>query len=666
MKNYFIFCIALSILNFNKIKAQKNYTAFTDSTHALSEVIVITKQKLSNKQTKILSSLDSYIESNHAINMIKRGAYAWEAYMNGMPSERSLITIDGMRIYGACTDKMDPISSYVETTNLSKAVLHSGQSGSAYGSTIAGNIDLQKLKPDETKTGFNGNIYLGIETTNMQKIFGSSLQVSNNKMSTLIDITFRDAANYRAGGNIEIPFSQYRKYNTSLTSIYKINQQKQLIASIIFDKATNIGYPALPMDVSLAKAIIGSIEYINNNPFKNIMKWQSKFYYNNVTHFMDDSYRPNVQIKMDMPGYTNTTGFYSTISGKNKKHNWLINLNAHYNYSIAEMTMHSKNSNEKDMYMLTWPGLNTIYGKLYFEDKIRINNNWFSDINIGIAVNSNSIKNELGLNSLRIFYPTLSTSRLQFLHNISGKINYSKNEIKLSIGVGYGERAASISEGFGFYLFNSFDKYDYIGNPFLKKEQALDVSTSVVFTKHHLNIKFQTDFFRIHHYIIATPSAALIPMTIGASGVKTYMQLPYSTIYNFSISSNFKINSLLQVSQKAVYRIGNYKTMNLPQIQPFSYGSTIKYQKKKLSVEMSLEGALKHTKFNKEFGEQGASAYTIFNTAITKLFSMKQQSFSIRAGIENVFDTYYFTFADWNKIPRNGRNIFVNVVYHFK
>ena len=44
--------------------------------------------------------------------MVKRGSYAWEPLINGMATERTVITIDGMRIFGACTDKMDPITSY--------------------------------------------------------------------------------------------------------------------------------------------------------------------------------------------------------------------------------------------------------------------------------------------------------------------------------------------------------------------------------------------------------------------------------------------------------------------------------------------------------------------------------------------------------------------------
>jgi len=657
--------ISLLILLFHQSNAQQQASYFTDSTHQLAEVVVAVQQKATNKKIKVLSSLDNYLENNNAINMVKRGAYAWEALINGMASERSVITIDGMRIYSACTDKMDPVTSYVEITNLSKAVIHSGQAGGANGSTIGGGIDLIRAKIDTNKLGVNASIFTGFESTNQQKIIGTSMQYAEKKFYTLLDFTYRNAQNYKAGNNIEIPFSQFTKYNLSATAGWKINHQKQIIASVIYDDARNVGYPALPMDVAFAKAFIGSVQYEYHNSKSTLYHWETKLYFNSVTHLMDDTKRPNVPVHMDMPGWANTAGFYSKLEGKMNNHNFLINLNAHYNTSLAEMTMYSKNSNEKDMFMLTWPGVHTIFGKLFVEDKIDLNKNWSANISAGLSINNNTIKNELGLTSLQIFYPNLLASKTRLLKNIAGKINYRKNQWQQSFGVGFGERAPSISEGYGFYLFNSFDRYDYIGNPTLKNEKSLEINSSTSYNTKNLSIHFQADYFRIFNYIIGMPNHNFIPMTIGANGVKVYQQLPYANILNLSLSSTFRFTKSLQIAGKMVYRKGNYESLNLPQIQPISYGSTIRYQHKNFIAECTVEGALKHTNFSPTFGETGTDDYTILNLSASKQIKIFNQTVQIKTGFENLFDRYYSTFADWNKIPRNGRNFFINVVYNF-
>ncbi|ULT39600.1 hypothetical protein KRR40_32405 [Niabella defluvii] len=112
----------------------------------LQEVIVIAQRNLKDNTTKPLATLDHYLEKSGMVNMIRRGSYAWEPFLNGMATERSVITIDGMRIYAACTDKMDPITSYVEVINLAKATIHSGSASSTGGSTIAGTLDLVRKR----------------------------------------------------------------------------------------------------------------------------------------------------------------------------------------------------------------------------------------------------------------------------------------------------------------------------------------------------------------------------------------------------------------------------------------------------------------------------------------------------------------------------------------
>src|SRR5690606_24548322 len=111
----------------------------------LDEVILISVRKTLDyhRQSKPLSTLDEYLDSSKKVDMVKRGAYAWEPTLNNMFSERLSVTIDGMRIFGACTDKMDPITSYVDVSNLSKASIASGQQGTEHGNTIGGAIDLE-------------------------------------------------------------------------------------------------------------------------------------------------------------------------------------------------------------------------------------------------------------------------------------------------------------------------------------------------------------------------------------------------------------------------------------------------------------------------------------------------------------------------------------------
>lgn len=638
----------------------------TDSITQLQEVIIISQNSLSDKTAKPLSTLDNYLEKAGQINMIRRGSYAWEPFINGMASERSITTIDGMRVYSACTDKMDPVTSYVEITNLTKANIHSGQSGSAAGATIAGSLDLERKKGEYGKAQWQGLGFMGYETNNKQKIIGGALSHSRTRFFTDLDFTFRDAENYKSGNGQEILYSQFSKYNVSAISGYKIKANQSIEASLIYDHAVDVGYPALTMDVSSAKALIASIEYIKDLVSPAVSRWQTKIYYNDITHVMDDTKRPDVPIRMDMPGWSKTAGFYSFILGKNNLHNWKANVSGHHNRSLAEMTMFSNNPSEKDMFMLTWPGVQTNYVDIYGEDIFKLSGKWTATVNTGLGFHNNRVDNEFGLQSLRIFHADMPQSNTRLLKRFSGAIQYNLGCWISSLGLAYGERAPSISEGYGFYLFNSFDRFDYIGNPLMDNEKSTTLSSSVAYAHSRLFVKFQGSVFYIKNYILARPIDTLSVMTIGAVGVKVYEQLPHAIIYSGIIDLNYQISDRLLWSNKLTYRRGVGITAgNLPLIQPFSYTSTLSYTQNSTGVEVIVNGSSRQKYFNPDFGERPLPAYCIISLAATQKVLLGGRTIILKGIVENLLDQTYTTFADWNRLPRMGRNFSINILYNF-
>jgi iron complex outermembrane receptor protein len=352
MKNFILFLGLCFFISPMSIAQEKPVDSLTPKD--LKEVIVIGKKtQLYQKQAKPLATIDEYLQQSAKVDMIRRGSYAWEPMINNMTNERTLVTIDGMRVFGACTDKMDPITSYVEVSNLSKASIKSGQQGACHGATIGGSIDLQRNRSGFSDLGWDTSLNTGFETNSKQKIIGSAINYADKSFYVDTDFMFRDAENYTDGKGQEVLFSQFRKFNISTTSGFSFDKNKLLEASIIYDKATNVGYPALPMDVSLANALITSVKFEYVPESSKVEKWETKIYYNTIKHKMDDTKRPSVPIHMDMPGWTDTFGFYSKANGVLRNHHFLADLNSFYNRSVAEMTMYPADSNENLMFICT-------------------------------------------------------------------------------------------------------------------------------------------------------------------------------------------------------------------------------------------------------------------------------------------------------------------------
>ena len=133
--------------------------------------------------------------------------------------------------------------------------------------------------------------------------------------------SFRKAGNYYDGTNQVVAHSQYNKFNTSLGLAYKISPLSSIRVDAIFDVAKDVGFPALPMDLWLSRAIITSAAYKRLFEEGLARAWDTKLYFNAIEHYMDDTKRPENLVHMDMPGWSTTYGLVSQVNLKDGDYN---------------------------------------------------------------------------------------------------------------------------------------------------------------------------------------------------------------------------------------------------------------------------------------------------------------------------------------------------------
>lgn len=177
-----------------------------------------------------------------------------------------------------------------------------------------------------------------------------------------------------------------------------------------------------------------------------------------------------------------------------------------------------------------------------------------------------------------------------------------------------------------------------------------------------MKMKITSSYFHISNYIVGKPNVSLVPMTIGATGVKIYTALDYATIFNVGLTSEIKFSKQFKWNSQLVYSRGkDFENVNLPFISPFSFTTSMVYFKQKFSSEIVLQGNAKHTNFGIIYGEDRTPDYAIINVNFGYKFNMNKCKFVTKFGIENILDAYYSTYSDWNNFPRQGRNFFVNL-----
>jgi iron complex outermembrane recepter protein len=619
------------------------------------------------------STLDKVNAKLDGISLIKRGAYASEPQLNGFSAGQLNITIDGMKMFGACTDKMDPITSYLEPTNLKNITINQGTNSSLNGCNIGGSMDMSLLEPNSGgPRPFYFSLGYGYESVSKGSNVLFSSGYTKGKIAWGIDGVYRKNQNYMDGNHSIIPFSQFAKTNIHTVFIYSPNTISRFKADILYDEAKNVGYPALPMDVSIARATLFALEYQRTGRTQLI----AKMYYNTIHHVMDDSKRDSlylleneteikndtVYMRMDMPGKSATLGAYiQLILPWNNYNKLTIKADNYTNNSVAEMTMHMRYAGfppEPSMYMQTWPEMLRNVSGLFVQNTTSISKKLKLTLNGRIDYNIDILQSEYGKLQFSVFNYTLGKKQSKIVKSLNLSTQYRISHSLSMIGTaGYSDRIPTLGERLGFYLYNAYDGYDYIGNPYIKTEKSNFFSLEFMYSKPKIKINLSQSFSYIRDYIMGFSDTLVPALNFYARGIRVFSNVPSAGTYSADLQLLYnpaKSISFFLLSKLTMGRINGGE--NMPLIPPLKNILAVQYKKEKFALQAENESAMAQNFFNKDYGESKTPAYTVFNLKSSYSFSISKTILDLSFGITNLFGKVYYEHLDWGRINRPGRS----------
>lgn len=632
----------------------------------LQEVVILDQQTDKSNQAfsfyrnSRVAGTEDILSRIEGVNLIRRGAFGMEPTLRTYQGGQINTFINGMRMYGACTDKMDPISSYIEPSNLAQLSLQQGAGKSTLGSTIGGSINFELSEAlINCHRKFSGQFYSQYSSVNQATNNGFLMNYSGTKWAIRWSSIYRQAQNYRDGNGNIISHSQYQKINSHININLVANKTNSILIDFISDRGMNIGYPALPMDVAIAQAWISSVTHR-----KKLVSglWESKLYTNHVTHSMDDTKRPETIIHMDMPGWSSTTGFYTKWKKSTATFDIECRVDGHHATTRADMTMYPEA--QPLMYMQTLPEneLNNLGGAIDWQKQLntkhRIMGTFRYDYYYQVATSS------VGILQWKGFNQAIDAGLTNQLLNAGLTWNRTGKKLQQVITLAYGNRLPTSNERLGFYLFNRADGYDYMGNFSLKPEQAYQTEWRLIRKRKTHEIQFNVFYHRIINYIYGFVIPNYSPMTLGARGVKTYDNIAFANLYGTEVNGKVLLYKNWSYQGNLRYTYASLSNrLAMQQVPPLKLISTVRYSTERFQMQFEHQWASAQQRVNPDFGEITTAAWQTFSLRFAYTRKWKNNYIQLHTAIENIFNAYYREHLSWGKIPQPGRNFIVGVNY---
>ncbi|MEL7588018.1 MAG: TonB-dependent receptor [Prolixibacteraceae bacterium] len=665
----------------SNLQAQQAAGNMAKDTIQIKEVVVTQQIVLSDEnavkhyQSFYSSGIDKINERLGSMSLISRGAYAKEPVLNGFSSGQINVTIGGMKMFGACTDKMDPVTSYVEPVNLKSIRINEGSTGNKNGSTIGGTFDME-LQPPE-KSAFTVEAGTNYETASKGKTVFFLSNFGKERWAYRISGVYKHYSPYTDGNGRKVPFTQYEKVNLLQSVLFSPAAGHDLTFDWLIDDAFAVGYPALPMDVSRAKGRIYSLKYVPEK-FLRLSDFNSRVYYNTVYHLMDDSRRDSlylvensqtgkpdsVYMKMDMPGWSRTWGAFAEGKARWSESNLLsFKLESYRNWQKAEMTMfmnNLSNPGEPPMFAQTWPEHRRQVSGIFLRNDYVLSRKVVLAIDLRADYSASKVLSEQGKQQFSSLGYDVDKPCHAFVHSANFTMAYTPGDTwQVKAGFGRGERLPTLSEQFGFYLFNAYDGYDYIGNPEIRTEKSLNVFGKLSYTRPAFKVSADARYNHISDYILGVTVPDYEALNLYAAGTKQYENIGGARTFSTQFQLFWKLLPELEFFNVLKYNRGETNDNEpLPLMPPLKNLFSIHFEKRNYQLQIENEYSAPQNRINAGYGETKTPQFTLLHLRTGYKIRTGKSVVNLNAGVENLLDKAYSEHLDWGNYNRPGRNFY--------
>ena len=603
------------------------------------------------------------LKNINGVNAIRRGGHGLEAVIRGQSDQRLNTFLDGAMVYGACSAKMDPASTYANVNNYDSVTVIKGTQSVLFGAGGPGGIVSFKrvtnpvTKP-EYRIGQNFDSNAGAYTTSGNMVFplSSSSYLRLNGSAT-------NAGNYETGSGIK-PLTEYSTTDYTVILGTLLSDGSKLEVNYSNNRQDKVGYPGLMMDIVYSYTDMYTLKYHRVTPLGIFNTMNVELFNTDIDHLMDNKTLRSGGSAMATPTSSDTYGgrIIGTIGSDIR-----AGVDYEHNTKNAEQTMMGS------LKTYLWPDVETEKLGLFFEKDmndisygLRFDQVELDPTRAGVDPGAGTMQNSANMVYAMAANGGYAAATKRDFDNVSGFLRFNNlmngsSYVNLSIN----ERAPDATELFNAKQ-NSSAMMRHVGNPHLSSERHMTIEIGhegMLLGNHITGSVFYND---VDDYVTTHRVAD------AAMGTRTYKNVD-ATLYGYEITAH-RVVAGIDTTLNLNYTRGEDDTQNraLPQIMPLAGDLTFEIKSAQSNYGLRINFADTQDRFDSKVLDVagGTAGYTAYD-----IFAGFEPTPNLRftVGMSNITDKRYATHlnttntldATATRTDEPGRSLFGSINYEF-
>lgn len=607
------------------------------------------------------------------VSIIRKGGYANDLVLRGFTKDRLNLTIDGQKVHGACSNRMDPPILQVDPSEIEALELVKGPFDVRNPGSMGG---LVRLRTKDPKEGTHGSLKLGAASFDHQDVAGS-LSHGGEKISGLVGGAFRQGDPYKTGGGDRITEiyddtdpnryldsakrdKAFEANNLWSKIILKPQDGHKVGLSVSRQHASDVIYPYLIMDATKDETLRAALNYDwdfqeEENVLPGLTKLHFAIHWDDADHDMDNDKRANM---MDMESEADS----STASAR--FHAEFAALGGTLTSGVDYMERDWDITTRMQMMM------NPVITQNMIPDTTQENVGLFLDF-------ERDLPYDLTLNTgLRVDYseteageeptgaPGMGVSYNDYWSGsddksddteVSGNIRLTweaSDQYLLFAGLGRGVRMPDALERYvarGVMTGNN-----WIGNPNLKPEKNHEIDVGFTFTGERLYTSATAFASHVDDYVALVQKSSTGVGMVASNDATTYDNTD-ADLWGAELQAAYVLTDLLSLYGDAEFVRGRkdrndlIQDRDLAEIPPLHGRVGLRLKKdKEFYAELEAELANNQNNVDSDLNESKTSSWSIANFRVGAKVGEHVQ---LDSGVRNIFNREYSTHLSYLRNP---------------